>query len=80
MYAVLVRFWPILFRVFGWFFIPVGQASLYVFVMHLVGVACLAGAWAQAHGSVVNTLLHALVLLGLWGCVKSRFLFGVIPR
>lgn len=80
-YAVLTRCWKPIDKVIGWFWIPLGQASLYVFIVHVffaIAVAQVPGldrtSWWQ------GLLLHTLVLLAIWELVRRRVLFSVIPR
>jgi len=80
-YAVLTRCWKPIDKVIGWFWVPLGQASLYVFIVHVffaIAVAQVPGldrsSWWQ------GLLLHTLVLLAIWGLVRKRVLFSVIPR
>ncbi|HEX8436917.1 OpgC domain-containing protein [Archangium sp.] len=84
-YALLDRFWPFFQRAFGWFLIPLGQASLYVFIIHLYLVMLISNVRPftfQADGTslLVNTGVHGVALLVLWACVKTRFLYRWIPR
>lgn len=80
MYFILEKMWMPANRWLGWFFIPIGQASLYVFIMHLAFVALLSSPLFQNHRMIWNTLLHSFALLSLWAMVKTRFLFRWIPR
>ncbi|HYO71205.1 MAG TPA: OpgC domain-containing protein, partial [Archangium sp.] len=84
-YAILTRFWPFFERAFGWFLIPFGQASLYVFILHLYAVMLISNVrpftfQADRTDILVNTGVHMAALLVLWVCVKKRFLFRWIPR
>ncbi|AKJ07733.1 hypothetical protein ATI61_107182 [Archangium gephyra] len=84
-YAVLTRFWPFFERAFGWFLIPFGQASLYVFILHLYVVMLVSNVrpftfQADRTDILVNTGVHLAALGVLWVCVKKRFLFRWIPR
>jgi hypothetical protein len=84
-YAVLDRFWPFFQRAFGWFLIPLGQASLYVFILHLYVVMLISNVRPftfQADGTdiLINTGVHVAALLVLWGCVRTRFLYRWLPR
>jgi hypothetical protein len=69
-------------RVIGWFFIPLGQAALYVYAVHTVLVFyVLAGLalFQELDGPLLA--LSLLALMGvLWVMVKRRFLFAIIPR
>lgn len=87
-YWLLTKFWLFINRLLGWLFIPLGQASLYVFIMHLgfvVAVEAITG-FSQVKPDYhtadiwLNTLLHAGALLGLWLMVKKEFLYRYVPR
>lgn len=84
LYAVLTRWWPFFQRTLGWYLVPIGQATLYVFVLHVFLVqGC---AWIvpfgfdQRHALWLTTLLHTAELLVLWVMVRRQFLFRWIPR
>ena len=79
-YAFLTAYWKPVARALGWFFIPLGQATLYVFVLHLVLIAVVANIPMLRQGDIfINTAAYAVVLGLLWVMVKRRFLFGIIP-
>ena len=80
-YALLSAYWAVLRRALGWFLIPLGQASLYVFIMHVFLILAVANIPALRQGDLwVNTLAYVAVLGVLWTMVRTRFLFGVVPR
>ncbi len=84
-YAVLTRFWPFFQRAFGWFLVPFGQASLYVFILHLYLVVLISNVrpftfQADRMDLLINTGIHLAALAVLWVCVKTRFLYRWIPR
>ncbi len=87
-YWCLTTFWQPVYRFFGWFFIPLGQASLYVFIMHLIFVVLVESITGfsevkptyQTADIWWNTGWHCLSLLGLWLMVKKEFLFKYVPR
>ncbi|MBC7725824.1 MAG: OpgC domain-containing protein [Burkholderiaceae bacterium] len=80
-YAALSVFWKPVNRILGWFLIPLGQATLYVFIMHVLFVLIVANVPVLTTGSVViNSVAYVVVLALLWVMVKARFLFGVVPR
>jgi hypothetical protein len=80
-YALLSVLWKPIHRVLGWFLIPLGQATLYVFVMHVLFVLIIANVPALNEGSIViDSLAYVVVLALLWVMVKTRFLFGIVPR
>ena len=79
-YAFLTAFWKPVSRAFGWFYEPLGQASLYVFVVHVFFVLAVGNiphldrtSWWQ------GTLVHTVVLALIWVMVRRKFLFRVIP-
>ena len=80
-YAALSAFWAPVHRAVGWLLVPLGQATLYVFVAHVLFVLVVANIPALGRGdALLNTAAHAFVLATLWLMVRKRFLFGVIPR
>ncbi len=84
LYTVLTRWWPWFQRYLGWFFIPIGQASLYVFILHLFAVQLVSmimpfGFKAGAD-LLVPTLLHTAELAALWLMVRHKVFFRWIPR
>jgi hypothetical protein len=80
-YAALSVFWKPLHRLFGWFFIPLGQATLYAFIMHVLFVLIVANIPVLREGNImINTLAYLVLLALLWLMVKTRFLFGIVPR
>lgn len=80
-YYVLTRFWVVFNRVLGWFFIPLGQASLYAFIMHvpMVMIIDLVPVFKQ-QSWFFNTIAHTLALAVIWLLVKYRVFFRWIPR
>jgi hypothetical protein len=79
-YAFLTAYWKPVERALGWFLIPLGQATLYVFILHVVLIAVIANIPALRQGDIlINTAAYAAILGLLWVMVKKRFLFGIIP-
>jgi hypothetical protein len=79
-YAFLTAYWKPVERALGWFLIPLGRATLYVFILHVALIAVIANIPALRQGDVLlNTAAYALVLGLLWLMVRTRFLFRVIP-
>ncbi|MDF2050013.1 OpgC domain-containing protein [Arthrobacter sp. Cr_A7] len=79
-YAFLTAYWKPVQRTLGWFLIPLGRATLYVFIMHVVLIAVVANIPAlQQENVLLNTAAYAAVLGLLWVMVRSRFLFRIIP-
>lgn len=77
-YLLIRRFEGWFMRWLGWLFIPLGQASLYVFLVHAVIFFPWLG---HPTGDLwLGTLRAAGAVLLLWVMVKKRVLFSVIPR
>jgi fucose 4-O-acetylase-like acetyltransferase len=80
-YALLSAYWKPIAAATGWFFIPLGQATLYVFIMHVFFVLIISNVPFLREGSVwLNSLAYVVVLALMWTMVKTRFLFTVVPR
>ncbi|NOT85155.1 MAG: succinyl transferase OpgC [Methylococcaceae bacterium] len=80
-YAVLTRYWQPFNRAFGWILIPLGQASLYVFFIHIFLLLLVSNTpFPGYHNFFINTTIHFLVLTLIWIMVKTQFLFRWIPR
>lgn len=79
-YALLTAYWKPLERVLGWLLIPLGRATLYVFVMHIVLIAVVSNVpWLQHDNIWLNTAAYAGMVALLWVMVRTRFLFRIIP-
>ena len=79
-YALLTAYWKPLERAFGWLLIPLGRATLYVFIMHIVLIAVVSNVpWLQQDNLWLNTAAYAAMLALLWVMVRTRFLFRIIP-
>jgi hypothetical protein len=81
LYGALTAFWRPVARVLGPVLVPLGQATLYVFILHVFFALVVANVPALAQGTVLRgTLTHTVVLAALWLMVRTRFLFRLIPR
>ena len=81
MYALMTRCWQPLNRALGWFFIPLGQASLYVFFIHVFLLLAVANTPLPGYNNFwINTGIHAGLLALVWVMVKKEFLFRWIPH
>jgi len=80
-YVLLQRYWKPVNKALGWFFVTVGQASLYVYILHVFLLQCLYQ-WSLFRGDdiLINTIATTLVLLLLWYMTKKKVLFWLIPR
>lgn len=81
-YIILTKFWRVINFIFGWLFVPVGRASLYVFIWHIYFCLLIFNIPIFKGGEdiFINTLGHTLAFLGLWVLVKREFLFRWVPR
>ena len=79
-YAFLSAYWKPVQRALGWFLIPLGRATLYVFIMHVLLIAVVANIPVLQQQSIfLNTAAYAVVLGLLWVMVRTRFLVRIIP-
>lgn len=79
-YALLTAYWKPIERAVGWLLIPLGQCTLYVFIMHVVLIAVVANIPALQQGNIwLNTAAYAVIVALLWVMVRTRFLFRIIP-
>ncbi len=68
----------------GWFLLPIGQNSLYVYITHLFllvlvyNVVPLFSDWAEP--DTLNLAAQLFTLGLLWIMVRFQFLFNVVPR
>jgi hypothetical protein len=85
-YGVLTKMWYPISRSLGWFFVPLGQASLYVFTVHIYVLAIINNlvpfdlSSARLTTLLINTLWHTAALASLWLMVRYRILYRLIPR
>jgi hypothetical protein len=80
-FAFLTTCWKPVHAVCGWLLIPLGQASLYVFVMHVFIVIAVHNIPGLDRTSAwQGVVLHTAAILVLWVMVRRRFLFAVVPR
>lgn len=80
-YAVLRRWWAPINRALGWLVLPIGQASLYVFAVHVFIVLVTEQiSWLHEGMVLVNTVAHTVALAIIWLLVRYRVGFRWIPR
>ena len=80
-YAVLTTCWKPIDKAIGWFWTPLGENSLYVFIVHVFFVIAVASIPHLDRGSFwIGTAVHTVVVLLIWAMVKRKVLFSVIPR
>jgi hypothetical protein len=65
----------------AWLCIPIGQASLYIFVIHLVFVLAASNIGVFQQNLIgLNTAFHTMTILIIWLMVRRRVFFHFIPR
>ncbi|HEX2911424.1 MAG TPA: OpgC domain-containing protein [Chloroflexia bacterium] len=80
-YLLVGWFWVPLKKVSGWFFLTLGEAGMYVFIMHLVVVDIVYNIpGATGLGDFWFGLVEIAAVGLLWIMVKTHFLFKIIPR
>lgn len=80
-YALLTRCWEPCNRALGWFLIPLGQASLYVFFSHIFILILVENTPLPGyHNFWINTGIHTFAFTLVWLMVTKEFLFRWIPR
>jgi hypothetical protein len=84
-YGLLTLCWQPVERAVGWLLIPLGQASLYAYAIHLFMILVAYNVPPYV-GSVEeglelhNTIGQIALVLAIWVMVRQRVLFGLIPR
>lgn len=81
MFAAVDAFWQPLYKTLGKLLVPLGQNSLYVYILH-VPMTVL---WFLVPGLVqgsgwLTTLLQAVAIAIFWLLVKYQVWFNIIPR
>jgi hypothetical protein len=84
-YLIVTYCWTPLRNALGWLLLPLGQNSLYSYTMHLPIIVLWVMIFASNPGiTLVQQLMNAATQLAavllLWLMVRSRFLFGIVPR
>ena len=86
-YTSATYLWVPIRRVLGWLMLPLGQAALYCYIVHfflILLVYNLAPLFNALPGEpsegVFAPVLQIAVVLLLWGLVRKRVLFGIVPN
>jgi hypothetical protein len=83
-YLLCTFFWKPIWGLVGWFFLPLGQNSLYSYTMHVVILALFYVALPLLPGiqemGTINTALQLGVLFLLWWLIRRQFAFDIVPR
>lgn len=81
-FFLVTKYWARVNKVIGWLLIPIGQSSLYVFILH-VFILLLTFNFYGHHDNdwfLINTLYQSMIFLLIWWMIKNKILFGIIPR
>lgn len=80
-YYALTHYWVPINKLLGWLLIPLGQASLYVFILHVYFIILFSNTPLGSYDNfLINTAIHTITILIIWAMVKRQFLFQFIPR
>ena len=80
-YLLLSHYWTFFNKWFGWFLIPIGQASLYVFILHIYAILIVSNTGLLNYGNFwINSVMHFSALILIWWLVKNRIAYRWIPR
>lgn len=79
-YGLIRKFEKPLMDKVGDFFVPLGQNSLYVYIVQAIFIFFLDLITPVTTGFFINIITNALMVGAIWLMVKKRFLFRLIPR
>ncbi|OQK15166.1 hypothetical protein AU255_18560 [Methyloprofundus sedimenti] len=80
-YYALSHYWMPINKTLGWLLVPLGQASLYVFILHVYFIILFSNTSLPGYNNFfINTGIHLATILIIWAMVKYRVLFNLIPR
>jgi hypothetical protein len=81
-FLLVTQFWQPIYRLSGWLLIPLGQAALLSYGLHLVVIVAVYNLdrWGLYESSRWwNTLFQALTVAMVWGLVKVWDRLGALP-
>jgi hypothetical protein len=80
-YALLTVCWQPINRAVGWFFIPLGRSSLYVFTIHVFLILVIGNTpLGRFEHFWLDSFMHLAMLVLVWFCVKKELLFRWLPH
>lgn len=81
LFAFVSWHWQACNRYFGWLLIPIGQASLYVFIWHVYFVLFWSNTALPTYNNFwLNSIMHLCSVALIWLMVKKKFMFAFVPR
>ncbi|HEV2080121.1 MAG TPA: OpgC domain-containing protein [Allosphingosinicella sp.] len=87
-YVLLTYLWKPLAALLGWLLLPLGRASLYVFLVHVPFILAADQIPGYFEGVPTfdwatiwwNTGILVGILVSIWSMIRFRVLFGIVPR
>lgn len=79
-YQLLTHCWKPINALFGWYMIPIGQASLYVFIMHIFLLMAVRNVPGLFQNGVGVTIACTVILAAEWLLVRHQVLYRWVPR
>ncbi len=87
-YILLTYLWKPLAALLGWLLLPLGRASLYVFLVHVPFILAADQIPGYFEGIPTfdwatiwwNTAVLVGILASIWLMIRFRILFGIVPR
>lgn len=80
LYLLVRRYETKVNKVIGWYLVPLGQNSLYVYIVHAI-LVFLINLYVPFNLPIwLNVIVTSAWLAGIWLLVKHKVLFKVIPR
>ena len=82
-FLLVTQLWRPIHRLTGWLLLPLGQASLLAYGLHLIVIVAVYNLdlWGfYGRSRLADTFLQAVTVLIVWGLVQSWDRLGVLPR
>lgn len=81
-FLFVTHFWQPIQKAAGWLLLPLGQSALYAYAMHvlLIGLAYASLDHLATESEWPNAIAQVGMVVLVWCMVKTRFLFGIVPR
>lgn len=80
LYLLVRKYEDFVKKLLGWFFIPLGQNSLYVYIVHAVAIFFIDLVLPRSLPIWLNIVVTTSFLAFIWLLVKKQVLFRIIPR
>lgn len=80
LYLWVRKYETIINKLAGWFFVPLGQNSLYVYIVHAIAIFFINLFLPPILPIWLNIVTTTAFVGGIWFMAKKKVLFGIIPR